>query len=194
MTISLNKDGISSTGSKVTFTDGTNSLYVHSNGVIENASFYYVDGYRFDKNKVILFEPIAVRSTSTSTTGSVTLNLLNNALSNQSNITIEKGSSAIAYISALQKVLKLKTHEYSYALMYSSVAYNSTLGINEKNDFLASKTLISSNYSLANKAPVVETPGSGSVTLNFNAPAKTVAITSNKKSNWSLIGIYVNIL
>ena len=194
MSISLTKDGINSSSSKITFTDGSNSLYVHANGVLENASFYFVDGFRFDKNKTILIQPIVVRTISTSANGTATLNLLTNALTNSNNISVELGSGSISYLTALQKILSLKNHNYSYKLLYSSVSYDSTLGTTEKNDFKASKNLVSSNYSLANKAPTVETPGSGSVTLTFNSSAKTVGITSNKKSNWSLIGIYVSIL
>lgn len=191
MSISLTKDGISSSATKLTFTDGTNSIYIHSNNVIETKTYYFIDGYRFDKSKSILIEPIVVRSTSTSTNGTATLNLLTNSVTGSSNITIEAGSPV--YLTAFQKVLSLKNFSYSYKLMYSSVAYNSTVGTNEKNTFKGSGALSSSSYSLSNKAPVVETPGSGSVTLSFNAANKTVSITSNKKPNWSLVGIYVTL-
>lgn len=194
MTTTLSKEGIQVSSDKLTLTNGTNTQYIRKNGILETSGYYFVDGYRFDKNKTILLMPIAVRSTSTSTNGSAILNLLTNAVSNNSNITIELGNSSVKYLNALQKVLALKAHNYSYKLMYSSVAYNSTVGTNEKNTFLAGNNLSSSSYNLSNKAPIIETAGSGSVTLNFNANAKTVTLISNKKSNWSLIGIYVSIL
>lgn len=194
MSISLTKDGITSTGDKITFTDGSVSFNIYSNGVIETPNYYFVDNYKFDKNKVLLIYPIVVRSTSTSIAGTCTLNLTTGNTSSLSNIEIELGTSKATWKSALQKVLAIKNHSYSYKLMYSSVSYNSTVGTNEKTSFLNHSVLTASNYSLANKAPTIETPGSGSVTCTFNASSKIVSITANKKPNWALIGLYVSLV